>query len=265
MRPSKLRHRLSGLAAASLLVASPALADWTAEATTTVTSQKAGQKTPPPMKGKMYGRKGLLRMDAQLPGQPGAPGMSILFDFEKRTGTTLMHAQKLASVRSLDDLPMRLPGACTGKAQDYDACFKQQGYKKVGTEKVNGHATTVYEGTPPGMDGTAMRQKIWRPTDLAEVPYVRAQTFSEQGVTEVNLTGIQEGPQPDSRFAIPADYQKMDAPKPGAAPQGLPGGLKPEDFQGKTPEQIQELIRQRMGGQGAPQPAPAPRGSGKKP
>jgi hypothetical protein len=264
MSPSSLRHRLSGLATAALLVASPALADWTADATTKVSAppgQKAapGQKAPPEMKGRIYGRKGLLRMDSQVPAPPQGPAMnmSILFDFEKRTGTTLMHAQKVASVRNLDELPVKLPGSCTGKTQDYDACFLEQGYKKTGTETVNGHATTVYEGSPASVDGKPMRQKVWRPTDLPEVPYVRAQTFSADGqVTELNLTHIQEGKQPDSLFTIPADYRKMEGP-----PMGAPmGGLKPEDFKGKTPEQIQELIRQRMG-----QGAPPPQGGGQKP
>lgn len=264
MSPSTLRHTLSGLAAAALLVASPALADWSADATTKVSApsgQKAppGQTAPPEMKGRIYGRKGLLRMDSQVPGPPQGPGMamSILFDFEKRTGTTLMHARKIAAVRNLDEMAVKLPGSCVGKTQDYDACFVEQGYKKTGSEKVNGHPTTVYEGTPPGMDGKPLRQKVWRPTDLPEVPYVRAQTFSPEGqVSEINLTNIQQGKQPDSLFTVPADYQKVEA-----SPSGAPmGGLKREDFQGKTPEQIQELIRQRMG-----QGAPPPQGGGQKP
>lgn len=259
MSPSSLRPRLSGLVAAALVVATPAFADWSADSTTKITLP-AGQKAPPPSVGKLYGRKGLLRMDTQIPGQPNAPGMSIIFDFEKRTGTTLMHAQKVATERSLDDLPVKLPGSCTGKTQDYDACFQQQGYKKVGTEKVNGQPTTVYEGTTPGMDGKDARQKVWRPTNLPDVPYVRAQTLGEDGgMTEVTLTNIQQGPQPDSRFAVPADYRKTKAGTHGAPM--LPGGLKPEDLQGKTPEQIQELIRQRMSGQ---QAAPPSEG-GKKP
>ncbi|MFP2905298.1 hypothetical protein ACLESD_09625 [Pyxidicoccus sp. 3LFB2] len=246
MSPSSFRHRLSGLAVAALLVASPALADWSADTTTKVTPPP-GQKQPPPpaLQGKLYGRKGLLRMDTQVPGQPAnAPGMSVLFDFEKRTGTTLMHAQKLASQRSLDSLPMKLPMSCTGKGQDYDACFQQQGYKKTGTEKVNGHPAAVYEGTAPGMDGKPMRQKVWRPTDLPEVPYLRAQSFGPDGhMTEINLTRIQQGPQPDALFTVPADYKQVTA-----SPSGTPmGGFKREDFEGKTPEQIQELIRQRMG------------------
>jgi hypothetical protein len=255
MSTSPLRSRLSGLAAATLLAATPAFADWSADATTKITPA-AGQQAPPEVTGKVYGRKGLLRMDSLAPGMSGAVQVSNLFDFQKRTGTTLMHGQKLAMERNLDDLPVKLPGSCTGKQQDFDACFLEQGYKKVGTETVNGHPTVVYEGTPPAMDGTPTRQKVWRPTDLADVPYVRAQTFSSTGqVTEINLTHIQQGPQPDSRFTVPADYRKMPAPPPGA----IPGGFSAEDFQGKSPAQIQEMIRERMG-QGAP-----PKAGGKKP
>ncbi|QSQ22420.1 hypothetical protein JY651_46130 [Pyxidicoccus parkwayensis] len=259
MSPHSLRHRLSGLAVAVLLVAAPALADWSADATTKALPQP-GQKAPPEMKGRVYGRKGMLRMDSQVPAPQGGKSpdlsMSVLFDFEKRTGTTLMHAQKLASVRNLDELPVKLPGSCMGKTQDYDACLVEQGYKKTGTEKVNGHPTNVYEGSVPGMDGKVTHQKVWRPTDLPEVPYVRAQSLTDRGQMEINLTNIQEGKQPDALFTVPADYRKVD----GAAAAPPMGGLKPEDFQGKTPEQIQELIRQRMS-QGAPQQ----QGGGQKP
>ncbi|NMO15557.1 hypothetical protein HPC49_30535 [Pyxidicoccus fallax] len=254
MNPTPLRHRLSGLAAATLLMATPALADWQADATTKFTPP-AGQKAPPEMTGKIYGRKGVLRMDSQTPGPDGKPlQVSFIFNYEKRTGTTVMHTQKMVMERSLDDLPVKLPGSCTGKTQDFDACFKEQGYKKVGNEKVNGHSAVVYEGMTPDIHGRPSRQKVWRPTDLAEVPYIRAQTFGAGGdVTEVNLTNIQTGPVPDSRFTVPADYQKLAAPAPGA----MPGGLKPEDLKGKTPEQIQELLRQRLG-QGAPEGGKTP-------
>jgi hypothetical protein len=234
-----------------VLVATPALADWEAEAITKIFSQP-GQKAPAQeRKSKMYGRKGVLRVDMEMPGRPESGGMSMIMDFEKRTSITLLHARKVATQQDLDAMPMSTPGSCMGMAQDFEACLKEQGYKKVGSEKVNGHPATVYEGTIPNADGTPQRQKLWRPTDLAEVSHVRAQTFNAQGqlTTEINLSNIQVGPQPDSRFAVPSDYRKMDTPPVPSQP----GGLKSEDFQGKTPAQIQELIRQRMGS-GAPPP-----------
>jgi hypothetical protein len=245
MNSSSPRHALSSLVAAVVLVATPALADWEADALTK-TFPQPGQKAPAQeMKTKMYGRAGVLRVDMEQSGGPAGGAKSMIMDFEKRTGTMLLHAQKVAAQQSLDAMPMTTPGSCKGKVENIDTCLKEQGYKKVGSEKVNGHPTTVYEGTVPGASGTPQRQKIWRPTDLPEVLYVRTQLFNAQDqlTMEINVSNIRVGPQPDSRFAIPSDYRKMDTP----SGHSTPGGLKPEDFQGKTPAQIQELIRQRMG------------------
>lgn len=251
MSHSSPRHALSSLIAAVALVATPALADWEADATTTTVAAPGQQAPAREMKSKMYGRASVIRTDMEMPGRPELGGRSMIMDFEKRTGTVLLHAQKAWTQQSLDAMSINTPGSCKGKVEEIEACFKALGYKKVGSEKVNGHPTTVYEGNIPGAGGTPQRQKLWRPTDLPEVLYVRSQVFNAQGqlALEINLSNIKVGPQPDSRFAVPADYRKMDVPAMGAAP----GGLKPEDFQGKTPAQIQEMIRQRMGA-GAPPP-----------
>ncbi len=260
MRTTSSRPRLSALTAAALLVASPALADWSADVVTKTTLEP-GKKSPPDLRGKVYGRQGLMRMDAELPAIAGG-SMSILFDFEKRTGTTLVHSHKVATERSLDDLPVKLPTSCTSKTQSYDACFKEQGYQQVGTEQVNGHPSAVYEGTIPGATGVPTQQKIWRPTDLPEVPYVRARTTGPSGqVTEVNLSNIQQGKQPDSRFKVPAGYKKMAPPAAATGlPATVPAAFTAKDFEGKTPEQIQEMVRQRLGQQGihAPQGTTSP-------
>ncbi|MCP3059227.1 hypothetical protein LXT21_10625 [Myxococcus sp. K38C18041901] len=254
MSTSTVRHTLSKVLAATLLVSAPALADWVGDLR--VKSAPApGQKAAPETKGKMYGRTGMLRMDLSPVEVPG--GMSILFNWEKRTGSTLFHDRKAATTRNLDDMSVKIPGACSGKNQDFDACFKEQGFKKVGTQKVNGHPTVIYEGVPPGAEGAVERQKVWRPTDLPEVAYVRSQTFDTKGKlqAEIDVTNIKVGEQPASLFVIPADYEELDAPGPN---DSVMGSFKPEDFKGKSPEQIQEMIRQRMAApQGAP-PAPPP-------
>ncbi|WP_163864206.1 LolA family protein [Myxococcus eversor] len=254
MSSFSVRHRLSGVLATTLLLSTPALADWVGDLRVK-SAPLAGQKgAAPETKGKMFGRPGMLRMDLAPAEVPG--GMSIIFDWEKRTGTTLFHAKKAATSRSLDDMSVKIPGTCVGKTQDFDACFKEQGFKKVGTEKVNGHPTVVYEGVPPGAEGSIQRQKVWRPTDLPEVAYVRSQTFGKDGKVQadIEVTNIQMGAQAAALFAVPPGYEELDATS--AAPP-IMGSFKPEDFKGKTPEQIQEMIRQRMGQQGTP-PAPPP-------
>jgi hypothetical protein len=246
MTPRCFRPLLSALTAAVLLAAPTALADWVGDIRLKNAPPPGAQGGPVELKGKMYGRKGLVRMDMELPPQQQAQmgNMSIIFNLQMRTGTMLMHKQKLATQRSLDELPMKLPGACTGLGQDFDACFKAQGYVKTGSEKVNGHPATIYEGNVPSQDGKQRRQKLWRPTDLAEVPYIRSQTFDATGraETELDVLNIQVGPQPDSRFAIPPDYQQQPP-----SPASRMGNLKPEDLQGKSPEEIEKLIRERMG------------------
>ncbi|MBJ6764974.1 hypothetical protein JGU66_29775 [Myxococcaceae bacterium JPH2] len=256
MHSFRFRLGLSGLVASSLLLATPAFADWVGDLRVK-SAPLPGQKGPAPeTAGKMYGRMDKLRMDMDTPQIPG--GMTILFDWEKRTGVVLFHERKTAMVRNLDALPVQIPNTCIGKGQDLDACFTSQGYKKVGTEKVNGHPTIVYEGLPPGAEGSIKRQKVWRPTDLPEVAYVRSQTFDPQNAlrAEIDVTNIQVGAQPDSRFSVPADYETQDAMRP--VPTSM-GAFKAEDLQGKTPEQIQEMIRQRMSQQGAHGTAPAPK------
>ncbi|NTX02922.1 hypothetical protein HUA74_08055 [Myxococcus sp. CA051A] len=250
MSSFSVRHTLSGVLAATLLLSTPALADWVGDLRVKSAPLPGQKGAPPETKGKMYGRPGMMRMDLAPAEVPG--GMSIIFDWDKRTGTTLFHSRKAATSRSLDDMSVKIPGTCVGKDQDFDACFKEQGFKKVGTEKVNGHPTVVYEGVPPGAEGSIQRQKVWRPTDLPEVAYVRSQTFDKQGKVQadIDVTNIQMGAQPASLFAVPAGYQELDAAS--AAPP-IMGSFKPEDLQGKTPEQIQEMIRQRM--QQGPPPA----------
>ncbi|MCE9670843.1 hypothetical protein LY474_23835 [Myxococcus stipitatus] len=261
MIPSRFRHGLSGLVASSLLVATPALADWVGDLRVRSAPPPGSKEKAPEMKGKMYGRADKLRMDLDVPQIPG--GMSILFDWDKHTGTTLFHERKASTQRNLDELPVKIPSACTGKGQDYDACFTSQGYKKVGSEKVNGHPTVVYEGLPPGAEDSIKRQKVWRPTDLSEVAYVRSQTYDLQDKlqAEIDVTNIQVGPQPDSRFTVPADYEELDAARPTAPP--MMGTFKAEDLQGKSPEQIQEMIRERLKQQGAQPAAPAKKKSTK--
>ncbi|WP_342376794.1 hypothetical protein NVS55_36250 [Myxococcus stipitatus] len=258
MNPFSIRRALPKVLAASLLVSMPALADWVGELRVK-SAPVPGQKAPSETKGKMYGRTGMLRMDLSPAEVPG--GMSIIFDWQKRTGTTLFHQKKAATVRSLDELPVKIPGECSGTGQDFDACFTAQGYKKTGSAKVNGHPTDIYEGVPPGAEGSIQKQKVWRPTDLPEVAYVRSHTYDMAGKlqSEIDVLNIQTGAQPATVFTVPADYDELDS---AAGAGNVLQSFKPEDFKGKTPQQIQEMIRQRMSQQQgkppAPTPAPAP-------
>jgi hypothetical protein len=221
------------------LLASPALADWEADLKL---KPRAGTMGPGPareLQGKAHGRQSQLRMDLESPQGP----MSMLINWEKHQLTLLLHSQKLAMQRDTgqdSDIP-----SCGTK--DIEACLTSQGFKKSGSETVNGHPCTVYEKNAASAKGT-VNTKIWRPTDLKEVPFVRSQSSDASGVTNlINLTNVKVGAQPDSLFVAPADYRAMQAPG-GGAPGAQPGGaLNPADFKGKTPEQIREMIQKQMG------------------
>lgn len=248
MTPRLRRPLLSTLTAAALLVAPAALADWAGEVRLRTATPSSGQ--PPEQKGKVYGRKTVLRLDLEPAPQQQASGTtSFIIDLQRRMAVTLMHKQKLATHKDVSELPLKLPALCPGKGQDFDACFLSRGFKKTGSARVNGQLATVYEASVPGEDGRPRRQKLWRPTELPEVPYVRAQTFEPGGLveSELDVLDIKVGPQPDSRFTVPADYQQRG----GFMPEARQKGLKPEDLQGKTPDEIEKLIKERMGS-GAP-------------
>lgn len=239
--PNFLRA-LSGLSVASLLIASPALADWGADLQFKPRAGAMGPGQARELQGKAYGRQSQMRMDLDSPRGP----MSMLVNWEKHQTTLLLHSQKLAMQRDTgqdSDIP-----SCGTK--DIDACLTSQGFKKSGSETINGHPCSVYEKDVASANGT-LHTKVWRPTDLKEVPFVRSQSSDASGVTNLlNLTNVKVGPQPDSLFVAPTDYRTMQAPTagaPGAHPGGAAAPMNPADFQGKTPEQIREMLQKRMG------------------
>jgi hypothetical protein len=254
---------LSGVAAGVLLAASPALADWQADVQfqTPATSHYGKQGSLQQMKGKAYGRKGLMRMDVQTP----AGAMSMLLDQNKGTATNLMHERKLVVQADAGQAGVDLPN-CKGKS--YATCLTTQGYKKVGSETVNGLPCTVYEleRKEEEEEGKAERVKVWLPTGLKEDVIVRSQRLDAEGklTSQFDLTNVKVAPQPSSRFTVPKDYQPMQmsnvgAPATGARPGAL-GNFRPEDFEGKTPEQIREMVEKRTkavghGSHGAEKPA----------
>ncbi len=247
------RRVLSGVAAGVLLVATPALADWQADVQFKASGMPGQGSATEQTKGKAYGRKGLMRMDLETP----AGSMSMLVDQEKKTVTNLMHAHKMMMQSDLSKAGVAIPD-CKGK--NFDACLTSQGYKKVGSEEANGHPCNVYERSRKLQHtGQLERVKVWHPTDLDEQLVVRSQTFDAQGkmTSQFDLTNVTVAPQPASRFTPPKDYKLMQRPNlgagagAGAGAGGGAAGFKASDFEGKSPEEIREMVMKRHG-QGAP-------------
>ena len=204
------RRVLFGVAAGSLLAASPALADWEADLHLKPMTSRAGEAVKE-MKGRAYGRNNMMRMDMETENGP----MSTLVDRDKRTVFAMMHSQKMAMQMDTSHLEVDLPGC--GK-KDFKACLVQQGYKKTGSEKVNGHPTDLYEKDEKLKSGT-VHIKAWVPTDIKEALVVRSQSTDASGATsEMNLTNVKVKAQPDTRFTVPSDYRIIQRPGAAGAP-----------------------------------------------
>jgi len=86
---------------------------------------------------------------------------------------------------------------------------------KAGTETVEGYACDVVEYRDAGKDAVAYR--VWTSQDLAFA--VKTVSYATNGNATMALRNIEEGPQDDVLFSIPAGYAKAG---PGAKGAGSP-------------------------------------------
>lgn len=208
--------RLTGLTIALTftLPASLALADW--QGKMIMTSPDLGT----PMRGAISAKGTKLRMDMGSKEQR----MTTITDMKSRKVIMLMHAQKMKMESTYD--PSKQGVACS--TNDIDACFRDQGFKKTGSDTANGHACDVYEGVQKTEDGKKVHQKIWRPKRLKEVVMVRAvsRLDGSKPVT-IDITDIKVGKIPDSAFKVPAGYNAMPDMSKMLKGMKIPGGGVP--------------------------------------
>jgi hypothetical protein len=230
-----------------LLVASPALADWEADVQFKSKGVAALGGSSDTATGRAHGAKTGMRMDFQS----SQGGVSNILDWKRHKAVTLMHAQKLAMQMDLQRSGVSVPD-CDG-VKDVEACLKKRGYQQTGTEEANGHPCTVYERKATRKEDKE-NVKLWRPKDLAEVPFLRTQTFDAQGqlLGQLNLLNVKVAPQPASLFTVPADYRRMEQGRMASEGSGGVGGLGgPKGSQGLKPGALEELMKRQ--GQGAKQ------------
>ncbi|MBI3542289.1 MAG: DUF4412 domain-containing protein [Deltaproteobacteria bacterium] len=206
-----------------------ARADWQGDI-----QMKAPRAGAPEMSGKAFGKLGAMRMDMESP----QGKMSAITDWKARKVWMLMHARKMVMEHGMDRAGVDLPH-CT--SDDIDTCLTREGFKKTGSETVNGHPCAIYEADRE-TEGRKSHHKLWRPTDLKEVPFVRAAHSGGNGETgQVDLLNAKVVAALDaSLFTPPADYKPMSMPTGmgapgGGAPVGGPGAG------GMTPEQAMKL------------------------
>ena len=220
---SKFSVLLAGLAL-NLFFCVSASADW--QGTMSISSSAREGKTT---QGHIFGKPGISRADLSM----GQHETSSIVDYRSGKVIVLMHAQKALMETKLD--PAQHGISCT--SSDLLGCFKNLGYHKTGSESVNGHSCDTYEADlTPKATGKKIHQKIWYPTDLKEVPFLRTVSTHDDGkTTSVNITDVKVGPVAASQFEAPSDYKKMAAPDLSGlaeamkARHGAPhGGMTPD-------------------------------------
>ena len=153
------------------------------------------------MNGKLYAGQGKWRMDMQMQGQQAM----MIFDASSQVGYMLMPAQKMYMEVHADRPGMgpRLPKAKPMDPSNPCADNPDMTCTKVGKEMVNGRSTDRWEFTSKkDKDNT---YTAWVDEKL-HFP-IKTQTSEGEGM---ELSNIQEGPQPASLFEIPSGYTKFD-------------------------------------------------------
>ncbi len=195
------------LAAALLFCALPAAA---AEFSADMIISAGGQQ----MASKMYSKGEKQRMEMNTPG-----GQIInIVDFQTGKMFTLMPAQKMyMEHKGLDNSSLK-------QIKDIRAGRTPENAKKIGSEKVAGYSTDVYQVNDP----QAGQAKIWYAPKL-KYP-IKSEGQGPMGKHSMTLSNIKEGGVSESQFQVPAGYQKFQMPKgmPGGAGMqggGMPGGM----------------------------------------
>ena len=185
-----------------IILAPPAHADWQGE------MQIKMDKNPTKMAGKAYGKDGALRVDMDV--EQGGK-VSMISDYPHHKVYTLMHAQKMYATGDMNGMGAKMPSCST---KDIEGCLEKNGYKKTGSDSANGHPCDVYEKDDK-ISGVKNHQKLWRPTDLKEVPFVRTEsksasdTLSTFDILNVKIVSALSS----SLFSPPADYHVLQMPK----------------------------------------------------
>jgi hypothetical protein len=208
-------------AAVVVLCASSALADWSA-ALRMETKGGPLKERVVTLTGKAFGRDGQLRFDTDA-------DLSMLLDAKAHTFTRVMVKAKRFVQTDMELTSVDFP-SCT---KDTDACLKGLGYKKTGSEKIDGHPCDLWTRDRT-TNGHTAHLTIARPRDLKEVPFLRSVHLADTGTSSsVTLSGVTVGPVPDDTFTVPADFKPMGN---GAV---APGGAVPEEMRQKILERLQ--------------------------
>lgn len=196
-----------GILVSALMFPALAMADWQG-----AIEVHAGANAPAQNQGRIFAKGAKIRVEMQAQGHD----MVILADAKGKSASMLIPAQKMV---------MEMPAAMTGQkmmacsTDDVDGCLKTKGYKKTGSDNLDGHPCAIFEGDE-SQGSSKVHQKIWRPTDMKEVYMLKSLIKTPDGHEIVTFVkNIKLGKLEDTLFKVPADYKKMEMPGMGAMHQ----------------------------------------------
>jgi hypothetical protein len=250
MRPA---HLLATLLCAAL-VCPAARAGWEGRLRITEAFEGPGE----PREGRIAGRGGKVRIELQVPPSgPGVPGggaaamdpkgrgrrpgsfggpgggpMTSVLDLKARKGFVLFEQRKGFFSFDLDEAahrrgpggPVSLP-AC--QTDDAAACLSKAGFKKSGSEQVNGLKATRWERNQ-GAGEAKVHDAVWVPDGFKEFVFVRSLHQAGERTRIADVLDLKKADPPAERFAVPAGYQDLGAMMrrfqrgPGGPPPGGP-------------------------------------------
>ena len=169
-----------------------AQADWEGKIASKIPPGNSG--VPSNLNGTIRMKKDHLRLDLKSP-----MDMTFLADMSSKKAWTLIHGAKLLMATDISKFQAQAP-MCT--TDNIDECLAKKGFKKTGSETIDGHPCTIYDDK---------HTKLWRPNDLKEVPSLKTLVIQSPGkVIETYITEVKVGKQDATVFEVPADYHKMD-------------------------------------------------------
>lgn len=197
-----LRNVSAAAFCAGLALGSAARADWEGDL-----KMKAGHGQN--ARGKMRFKEGKLRMEMAM----GPMQMTTIVDFATRKMFMINDGAREYSEMDATHNPQANYPHCD--SSDFIACMGEQGFKKVGSETVNGQPSTVWEGdrtTPRG----AVHEKLWHPNAAGkEFAFVRAVSRTPRGESQTDVENFKATRQDEAAFKVPEGYTKSENMFPG--------------------------------------------------
>jgi hypothetical protein len=234
--------RSLSLALLCTLAAGAARADWQGDLKMKEPPRPGRHGPPGGATGSVHFKQGKMRFEVQM----GPMSLTTLTDFAAKKSFLINDASK--TFTDMSEMGGGGPGAGANvphcSSNDFEGCMKEQGFKKVGAEEVNGQASTVWEGDRKvhGPRGErVMHEKIWHPNAAGkEFAFVRMQSTSDGHEGQIDVENFSTAEQDAKKFEIPEGYTKGKGfgfgpvmGPPGMHGRPPPGAMPPSSDKGE--------------------------------